>query len=176
MALSLVGSFCRRATIRTPSSLKVATRNSSSLSWRPHNHEVPRHPAKKHHRAHIARFTWSSKPLVRVLDGSTASWIASMFAVLHTRACIAMHTACCTSCAGGRAFIIPAISPRQTLPNQPCSITCASSPAGNLRLLLLPSTIASLLQIVPFATSFLTLPVRWRTDFINPFCIAGQWA
>jgi len=108
--------------------------------------------------------------------GWITSWIASMFAVLHTRACIAMHTACCTSCAGGRAFIIPAISPRQTLPNQPCSITCASSPAGNLRLLLLPSTIASLLQIVPFATSFLTLPVRWRTDFINPFCIAGQWA
>ncbi len=54
---------------------------------------------------------WSSYPPVRASVGSTAFWTASMSAVWQTRACTATRTACCTSCAGGRAFITPAISP-----------------------------------------------------------------
>ena len=55
-----------------------------------------------------------------------------MSADSQTRACIATPTACCTSCAGGRAFTTPATSRRQTSLNRPCSITCDSSPVGNL--------------------------------------------
>ena len=57
--------------------------------------------------------------------------------------------ACCTSCAGGRAFITPARSPRRTSANRLCSITSVSSPAGNLRLLLPPSTNAWPMSIAP---------------------------
>ena len=38
-----------------------------------------------------------------------------MSAASQTLPCIATHTACCTSCAGGRAFITPAIFPRTDL-------------------------------------------------------------
>ena len=74
-------------------------RGSSSLSWRPRSHEVPRDPSKKipWHQACTVRFMWSSYPLVRVSVGSTAFWTASMSAAWQTRACTATRIACCTS-------------------------------------------------------------------------------
>ena len=47
--------------------------------------------------------------------GSIATSIASMSAGWPTKPCTATRTACCTSCAGGRAFITLAISPQQDL-------------------------------------------------------------
>src|SRR5258708_1311852 len=49
---------------------------------------------------------------------------------------------------------------QQTSPNRLCSITCASSRAGSLRLLPPPSTIASPVPIVRSAISSPMLPVR----------------
>jgi len=67
-------------------------------------------------------------------------------------------------------------SPPPNLPNRRCSITCASSRVGNLRLLPPPSTIASPVPIVLSATSSPMLPVRSRTASISPSCTADRWA
>ena len=104
----LAASSCPRATIPTPSSSRAAMHASSSLSWRLRSHEVPRHLPEDLPRAHIARFRWSSRPPARELAGSIVTWTASMSAAWPTRPCAATLTACCTSCAGGRAFITPA--------------------------------------------------------------------
>ena len=62
----------------------------------------------------------------------------------------------------GRAFIIPATSPRQTLPNRPCSTTSDSSRASNRRRLRPPSTTAWLVPIAPSVTSSPMLSLSGR--------------
>ena len=66
-------------------------------------------------RARTARSAWSSKTPVGKSAGSTGIWTASMSAVWPTKPCTATPTTCCTSCAGGRAFITLAISPQADL-------------------------------------------------------------
>ena len=83
--------------------------------------------------------------------------------------CTATRTACCTSCAGGRAFITLAISLSKISPNRLCSITCASSPAGNLRLLPPPSTIASPAADRAIRNQFPDAPCQVAHGFHQPF-------
>jgi hypothetical protein len=147
---------------------------SSSLSWRPHSHEVPRHPSEDPSGAHSPFRVVEQLP-DGASAGSTASWTASMSAdlrqSLYSYAHSLLHFVRWWESVHHTGDISEADLTESTLLDY---VRFQSS--LNRRRLPPPSTTASLVPIAPSATSSPMLPVRPRPASIRFTCIAGRWA